>query len=134
MKPSTDDLASSIRSDSSRVQPKLQEQASSPLHGQSASSAVRRRNEAHLPPLTVVPGGKDAEWLQAFPLIVHSHLRWDFVWQRPQQILSRLAEHHPILFIEEPIGTDGAARLELSEPQANIVRAIQNVRKTGLPA
>ena len=36
-------------------------------------------------------------------LIVHSHLRWDFVWQRPQQILSRLAESYPVLFVEEPI-------------------------------
>ena len=35
------------------------------------------------------------------PLIVHSHLRWDFVWQRPQQIFSRLARNHAILFIEE---------------------------------
>lgn len=31
-----------------------------------------------------------------------SHLRWNFVWQRPQQFLSRFAENHPILFIEEP--------------------------------
>lgn len=58
------------------------------------------------------------------PIIVHSHLRWDFVWQRPQQILSRLASHHPILFLEEPTGGDAAARLELSEPHPNVVRAI----------
>jgi glycosyltransferase involved in cell wall biosynthesis len=72
----------------------------------------------------MVPGGKDSEWLQSFPLIVHSHLRWDFVWQRPQQILSRLAQHHPVLFIEEPMPTDGEPRLELSEPHPNIVRAV----------
>src|SRR3954453_865197 len=30
------------------------------------------------------------------PLIVNSHLRWDFVWQRPQQLLSRFAEHAPV--------------------------------------
>src|SRR5678815_2674889 len=37
---------------------------------------------------------------QNFPIIVHCHLCWDWVWQRPQQFLSRLSERHPILFVE----------------------------------
>lgn len=37
-----------------------------------------------------------------FPIIVHSHLQWDWVWQRPQQFLSRFSKKHPILFIEGP--------------------------------
>jgi glycosyltransferase involved in cell wall biosynthesis len=56
--------------------------------------------------------------------IVHSHLRWDFVWQRPQQIFSRLARNHRIVFIEEACDTAGPATLELSEPHPNIVRAV----------
>jgi UDP-galactopyranose mutase len=36
-------------------------------------------------------------------LIVFSHLRWDFVFQRPQQLLSRLAERFDIVFVEEPM-------------------------------
>jgi len=36
-------------------------------------------------------------------LICISHLRWDFVWQRPQQLLSRLARHYRVLFVEEPV-------------------------------
>ncbi len=36
-------------------------------------------------------------------LICISHLRWDFVWQRPQHILSRLAKHYRIFFVEEPM-------------------------------
>ena len=35
-------------------------------------------------------------------LIVFSHLRWDFVYQRPQQLMSRLARHYRIVFIQEP--------------------------------
>lgn len=35
-------------------------------------------------------------------MIVHCHLRWDGVWQRPQQILSRMARNRRILFVEEP--------------------------------
>ena len=33
---------------------------------------------------------------------MHCHLRWDFVWQRPQQIFSRLARSHRVLFIDAP--------------------------------
>ena len=41
-----------------------------------------------------------------YPIIVHSHLGWDWVWQRPQQFLSRLSKRHPVLFIEGPCPTD----------------------------
>ena len=37
-----------------------------------------------------------------YGIVVFSHLRWGFVWQRPQQFLSRFAKKHPILFVEEP--------------------------------
>lgn len=41
-----------------------------------------------------------------FPIIVHSHLGWDWVWQRPQQFHSRLSKTHPILFVEGPTVSD----------------------------
>src|SRR5690606_12504828 len=59
-----------------------------------------------------------------FPLIVHCHLRWDFVWQRPQQLFSRLAAHHAVLFIEDPLPVDGEARLDVGEPYPNVVRMV----------
>ena len=64
------------------------------------------------------------------PLIVQSHLRWDFVWQRPQQLLSRLARTAPVLFVEEPIFLDDAAtdRLEITMPDKNIIRAVPRLR------
>jgi UDP-galactopyranose mutase len=36
-------------------------------------------------------------------IIVLSHLRWDFVFQRPQHLLSRLAKRHRVFFVEEPL-------------------------------
>jgi hypothetical protein len=36
-------------------------------------------------------------------VICFSHLRWDFVYQRPQHIMSRLASRYPVWFIEEPV-------------------------------
>lgn len=52
-----------------------------------------------------------------YPIIVHSHLRWDWVWQRPQQFLSRLSKKHRILFIEAPYpsGQTRAAQVTLRE-------------------
>ncbi|MDQ3392839.1 MAG: UDP-galactopyranose mutase [Bacteroidota bacterium] len=32
-----------------------------------------------------------------------SHLRWNFVFQRPQHIMTRVAKHYRVYFIEEPI-------------------------------
>ncbi len=61
---------------------------------------------------------------QAFSIVAHSHLRWDFVWQRPQHVFSRLAAQHPVLFLEEPVYETGAAHLRITAPEPNIVRAI----------
>jgi len=41
-----------------------------------------------------------------------SHLRWAFVFQRPQHLLSRFARSHRVFFVEEPVPTDGVPRLE----------------------
>jgi glycosyltransferase involved in cell wall biosynthesis len=38
-------------------------------------------------------------------LVVLSHLRWPFVWQRPHHLISRLAVGQPTWFVEEPIAT-----------------------------
>jgi len=60
-----------------------------------------------------------------FPIVVHSHLRWSFVWQRPQQTHSRLARRHRVLFLEEPIhaGTGESSRLNLQEVAPNVIVA-----------
>jgi UDP-galactopyranose mutase len=48
-------------------------------------------------------------------LVCLSHLRWNFVYQRPQHLLSRCAKQQRVFFIEEPIlGCDEAERLDVS--------------------
>jgi UDP-galactopyranose mutase len=47
-------------------------------------------------------------------LIVFSHLRWGFVHQRPQHLLSRLAAHYRILFVEQPVFAEPPARLDIN--------------------
>ncbi|KAF1049282.1 glycosyltransferase [Xylophilus sp.] len=45
-------------------------------------------------------------------LLVFSHLRWDFVYQRPQHLLSRLAARWPVVYVEEPVPGAAVDRLE----------------------
>ena len=39
-------------------------------------------------------------------IICFSHLRWSFVYQRPQHLMSRFARDHRVFFVEEPIHND----------------------------
>ena len=52
-------------------------------------------------------------------IIVFSHLRWNFVYQRPQHLLTRLAKHYQIVFMEEPV-PNGADFLEHLTPAPNV--------------
>lgn len=53
-----------------------------------------------------------------YGVMVHCHLRWDFVWQRPQHIVSRLSQSHPVLFVEDPAPLPEGE----SEPRMQITR------------
>lgn len=53
-------------------------------------------------------------------VIVFCHLRWDFVFQRPQHLLTRLAEHYQVLFVEEPLHDAGAPHLHRYSPAPNL--------------
>lgn len=55
----------------------------------------------------------DAALGDGFPIIAFSHLGWDWVWQRPQQYLSRLARRHPVLFVETYCSDAPATRVDL---------------------
>jgi hypothetical protein len=50
--------------------------------------------------------------MERTPLIVFSHLPWDFVYRRPQRLMTRLAQRRPVLFVEAPVYGE-RARLEL---------------------
>jgi UDP-galactopyranose mutase len=56
-------------------------------------------------------------------LVVFSHLRWDFVFQRPQHLLTRLGASRPVLFIEEPVVTADEPRWELRKVAPNVTVA-----------
>jgi glycosyltransferase involved in cell wall biosynthesis len=49
-------------------------------------------------------------------LIVFSHLRWNFVYQRPQHVMSRLARRWRVIFIEEPVPQAVQPHIERIQP------------------
>ena len=53
-------------------------------------------------------------------IIVFCHLRWDFVYQRPQQLLTRLAQNYKVVFVEEPLFDAGPAKLHSYSPAPNL--------------
>ncbi len=55
-------------------------------------------------------------------LVVFSHLRWDFVCQRPQHLLTRLATDRRVLFVEEPLPADESGEgWDYQEPSADVL-------------
>jgi glycosyltransferase involved in cell wall biosynthesis len=46
-------------------------------------------------------------------LLCLSHLRWDFVFQRPQHLLTRAARGQRVFYVEEPLAGDGPPRLDV---------------------
>lgn len=61
-------------------------------------------------------------------LVCFSHLRWDFVYQRPQHLLSRCARGRRTFFIEEPIFESGHSwRLEVSQRECGVWVAVPHV-------
>ena len=53
-------------------------------------------------------------------IITFSHLRWNFVHQRPQHLLSRLAQNRKVFFIEEPVLDSAEPAWEISHPAQNV--------------
>lgn len=51
--------------------------------------------------------------ISQYDLLCFSHLRWNFVYQRPQHLLSRCARERRVFFFEEPMLGDGRPRLDV---------------------
>lgn len=57
----------------------------------------------------------DSRQTAAPDLLCFSHLRWDFVFQRPHHLLTRAARERRVFYVEEPLVGDGPARVELTD-------------------
>jgi UDP-galactopyranose mutase len=59
-----------------------------------------------------------------FDVVCFSHLRWDFVWQRPQQLLSRCARDRRVLYVEEAVFDGGPVRIEARDACSGVRVAV----------
>lgn len=61
-------------------------------------------------------------------LVCFSHLRWNFVYQRPQHLLSRFSRQFRCFFIEEPVfDATGENFMEISTPSENLFVVIPHL-------
>ncbi len=62
-------------------------------------------------------------------LVCFSHLRWNFVFQRPQHLMTLLSRDFPVIYWEEPIWSkDGTAPyIETSSPQPNVTVVVPHL-------
>lgn len=67
-------------------------------------------------------------------IICLSHLRWNFVYQRPQHLMSRMALHFRTFFIEEPVFDSGQSFYEIIPGGNNISVIVPHVSRTLDPA
>jgi hypothetical protein len=72
------------------------------------------------------PNGHDQDF-ETVPLslIVHSGQRWIQASDRARPLLSRLSQHHPVLFVEPPLhAAVDHPLMQLSEPHPQVIRAV----------
>ena len=62
-------------------------------------------------------------------LVCFSHLRWNFVYQRPQHLLTRFARNTKVYYIEEPIVDGEVDFLEVSKPSENLLVIVPHLRE-----
>lgn len=53
------------------------------------------------------------------PIVAFSHLSWSWVWQRPQQFLSRFAKTHPLLFVETYCSDVSESRVDVHDVEGH---------------
>lgn len=67
-------------------------------------------------------------------LVCFSHLRWSFVWQRPQHLLSRAARNYRVIFVEDPLPAPGGEpHLDLSYGPGAVTVAVPILPETLSP-
>jgi len=66
-------------------------------------------------------------------IVCVSHLRWDFVFQRPQHLLSRAARQGRVLYVEEPVIVHGPPRMEVTPHSSGVFVAVPHLTADAPP-
>src|SRR5438105_3819415 len=60
-------------------------------------------------------------------LLCFSHLRWEFVFQRPQHLMSRFARERQVFYFEEAVRDAAEPRLELRDTAHGVRLAVPHL-------
>ncbi|MGF7216416.1 glycosyltransferase involved in cell wall biosynthesis [Spirosoma lacussanchae] len=80
-----------------------------------SASSSREISPKHNQPVNSLQSPVLPETGDVRDLVCFSHLRWNFVYQRPQHLLSRATQHYRVWFIEEPIYDNGGLRMSVCQ-------------------
>jgi len=64
-----------------------------------------------------------------YDLVVFCHLRWDFVFQRPQHLLTRFSKNRRVFLIEEPYFDSDVPHLDVQQRSENLFIAQPHMPK-----
>ena len=70
----------------------------------------------------------DASPPAALDIICFSHLRWDFVFQRPQHLLIRFARTRRVFFVEEPVEDGDSNHLVIRRDDSGVLIAVPHLQ------
>jgi glycosyltransferase involved in cell wall biosynthesis len=107
------------------------DQNSTPIPNELLSASPNAAALAGSPLMPASPSPKpNQNKIEAFlsdmpDVVCMSHLRWDFVFQRPQHLLSRFSQHGRLFYFEEPYFYEGAQpRLEVSTREGGNIHIV----------
>lgn len=63
-------------------------------------------------------------------LVCFSHLRWNFVYQRPQHLISRFTKCFRVFFIEEPVYQAASDHLTIDMSSENVIVVVPHLKET----
>jgi UDP-galactopyranose mutase len=69
----------------------------------------------------------ESKFADNYGVVCFSHLRWNFVFQRPQHLLSRFAKKHDVLFVEEPVRYDGEGEFVITDTKEGVRVAVPHL-------
>jgi len=93
-----------------------------------AKSTGPRREESSLSSTKpILHCGTAPAWPGQLTIVALSHLRWDFVYQRPQHLLTRAARQHRVVYVEEPKRDACMPFMEVREDASGVTIAVPHL-------
>lgn len=68
------------------------------------------------------------QYLNTVDLVCFSHLRWNFVYQRPQHLLNRFSKYTRVFFVEEPIFDNAPEKLHINKAEGNVYVVVPHLQ------